>query len=252
MNKVKLIGRIVTTPEIRYTRDGIPVVSFLIVTDRNCVDEFIGRIEGSLEFHRIVVVSQLAKRIQEKLKEEILREEKVREKRLRAIREGELNGVKLRGGGLIGKGIRGKELREGLIVKVEGELHTGYWVDGNGNGHFRREILAHEIEVIEKGDSNDYLKTFIFSARRNHKKHNLKAIENLKKLLGRDKDFKESNGLRGERDLLGGIGLREPGIKEPGIKEPRIKELGLIERKNLERENKLLTACSIMKELING
>jgi hypothetical protein len=239
MNKVKLTGRIVTTPEIRYTRDGIPVVSFLIVTDRNCVDEFIGRIEGSLEFHRIVVVSQLAKRIQEKLKEEILKGKKLKEKKLRAIREGELNGVKMRGGGLIGKGLREKglrekELRECLIVKVEGELHTGYWVDGNGDGHFRREILTHELEVIERGDSNDYLNTFIFSARKNHKNHNLKVIKNLKKILGKDKDFGESNGLRGERDLSKGIGLREPGIKELALKE-----LGLKKRKNLDRENKL-------------
>ena len=59
VNKVILVGRLGTDPEIRYTQDSTPVASFNLATDERWKDKNGEKVQKT-EWHRIVVWRKLA------------------------------------------------------------------------------------------------------------------------------------------------------------------------------------------------
>lgn len=66
VNKVILVGRLGSDPEVRYTQDGTAVTTFSVATDEQWKDKS-GNWEKRTEWHRIVTWRQLAERCGEYL-----------------------------------------------------------------------------------------------------------------------------------------------------------------------------------------
>jgi len=68
LNKVMIIGRLGSDPEIRYTQDGAAVANFSIATSESWNDKSSGEKKESTEWHRIVAWQKLAEICGEYLK----------------------------------------------------------------------------------------------------------------------------------------------------------------------------------------
>jgi len=68
LNKVMIIGRLGSDPEIRYTQDGAAVANFSIATSESWNDKSSGEKKESTEWHRIVAWKKLAETCGEYLK----------------------------------------------------------------------------------------------------------------------------------------------------------------------------------------
>ena len=68
VNKVQIIGRLGSDPEIRYTQDGVAVANFSIATSESWNDKSSGEKKESTEWHRIVAWQKLAEICGEYLK----------------------------------------------------------------------------------------------------------------------------------------------------------------------------------------
>lgn len=51
--------------------------------------------------------------------------------------------------------IAGEYLRKGSQVYIEGKLQTRKWQDNNGQDRYTTEIVAHEMQMLGGGRSND-------------------------------------------------------------------------------------------------
>jgi len=60
LNRVFLIGRLGSNPELRYTPGGTPVASFRIATDRRWKDKNSGELKSETEWHNIVIMGKQA------------------------------------------------------------------------------------------------------------------------------------------------------------------------------------------------
>lgn len=60
LNKVMLIGNLTRDPELRYTPNGTPVVTFGLATNRSWMPEGTNERREETEFHRIVAWNKLA------------------------------------------------------------------------------------------------------------------------------------------------------------------------------------------------
>src|SRR5215208_6646010 len=67
VNKVMLIGNLTRDPELRHTKEGTPVSSFALATNRNWTQESGEKREGTV-FHRIVAWGKLAELCEKYLK----------------------------------------------------------------------------------------------------------------------------------------------------------------------------------------
>ena len=59
-NKVFLIGNVGNTPDVRYTRNGNPVVSLSLATDESYRDKATGQTIEETEWHSVVIFGKLA------------------------------------------------------------------------------------------------------------------------------------------------------------------------------------------------
>ncbi len=62
LNKAIIIGRLGTTPELKYTASGVPVTSFNMATDESYTDKTGNKVEQT-EWHRIVVWQRQAENV---------------------------------------------------------------------------------------------------------------------------------------------------------------------------------------------
>jgi single-strand DNA-binding protein len=62
LNKAIIIGRLGTTPELKYTAQGTPVTNFNIATDESYTDKTGNKVEQT-EWHRIVVWQRQAENV---------------------------------------------------------------------------------------------------------------------------------------------------------------------------------------------
>ncbi|GAB6061187.1 single-stranded DNA-binding protein [Desulfonatronum parangueonense] len=62
LNKAIIIGRLGTTPELKYTAQGTPVTSFNMATDESYTDKTGNKVEQT-EWHRIVVWQRQAENV---------------------------------------------------------------------------------------------------------------------------------------------------------------------------------------------
>ena len=62
LNKAVIIGRLGTTPELKYTAQGTPVTSFNMATDESYTDKNGNKVEQT-EWHRIVVWQRQAENV---------------------------------------------------------------------------------------------------------------------------------------------------------------------------------------------
>jgi single-strand DNA-binding protein len=60
INKVTLIGNLTRDPELRHIKEGIPVASFGLATNRNWTEGETGEKREETDFHRIVAWRKLA------------------------------------------------------------------------------------------------------------------------------------------------------------------------------------------------
>jgi single-strand DNA-binding protein len=67
LNRVMMIGNLGQDPEIRDTPSSLRLVNFSVATDEPCVDKE-GKRQGRVEWHRIVVIGNLALTCNEYLK----------------------------------------------------------------------------------------------------------------------------------------------------------------------------------------
>ena len=67
VNKVMLIGNLTWDPELRHTKEGTPVASFALATNRNWKEED-GEKREETDFHRIVAWGKLAELCEKYLK----------------------------------------------------------------------------------------------------------------------------------------------------------------------------------------
>jgi single-strand DNA-binding protein len=68
MNKVMLVGNLGTEPVIRYTKDGQPVVSFSMATNKRWKDQLTGELKQKTEWHKVVIFNSIAERAKSYLK----------------------------------------------------------------------------------------------------------------------------------------------------------------------------------------
>ena len=111
LNKVMIIGNLGRDPELRYTPNGTPVVSFSVAVDRQWTTSSGERREAT-EWFNVVAWRELAE-------------------------------------------ICKQMLSKGRLVYVEGSLQTRSWEGADGQRHYRVEVVADQMTLLERGPSRD-------------------------------------------------------------------------------------------------
>lgn len=111
LNKVMIIGNLGRDPELRYTPNGTPVVSFSVAVDRQWTTSSGERREAT-EWFNVVAWRELAE-------------------------------------------ICKQMLSKGRLVYVEGSLQTRSWEAADGQRHYRVEVVADQMTLLERGPSRD-------------------------------------------------------------------------------------------------
>jgi len=105
VNKVIIIGNLTRDPEMKYTPNGRPVVTFGVATNRQWTVN--GEQKEETEFHNVTAWGKLAE-------------------------------------------ICSQILVKGRKVYIEGRLRTRNWEDQNGVRHYRTEIVASDMVVLDR------------------------------------------------------------------------------------------------------
>ena len=111
LNKVMIIGNLGRDPELRYTPNGTPVVSFSVAVDRQWTTSSGERREAT-EWFNVVAWRELAE-------------------------------------------ICKQMLSKGRLVYVEGSLQTRSWEAADGQRHYRVEVVADQMTLLDRGPSRD-------------------------------------------------------------------------------------------------
>lgn len=111
LNKVMIIGNLGRDPELRYTPNGTPVVSFSVAVDRQWTTSSGERREAT-EWFNVVAWRELAE-------------------------------------------ICKQMLSKGRLVYVEGSLQTRSWQAADGQRHYRVEVVADQMTLLDRGPSRD-------------------------------------------------------------------------------------------------
>jgi len=130
-NKVMVIGNLGQDPEIRYTPNGLPMVSFSVATEESELDSVGERLERT-EWHRIVVTGKLASRCNEYLKKgrQVFIEGRLR------TREWESTGA------------HDRKQRRTEIVASSVQFLERPRADAKGEDASRNDALAPELKVL--------------------------------------------------------------------------------------------------------
>lgn len=111
LNKVMIIGNLGRDPELRYTPNGTPVVSFSVAVDRQWTTSAGERREAT-EWFNVVAWRELAE-------------------------------------------ICKQMLSKGRLVYIEGSLQTRSWEAADGQRHYRVEVVADQMTLLDRGPSRD-------------------------------------------------------------------------------------------------
>ena len=113
VNKVIIVGNLGNDPETRYFPDGGAVTNASIATSETWKDKQSGERKEKTEWHRV------------------------------SFRD--------RGNYKLGE-IAGQYLKKGAKVYIEGKLQTRKWQDKEGNDRWTTEIIASEMQMLDKRD----------------------------------------------------------------------------------------------------